>query len=104
MLPSSALLDAQGFGADRETSLKMIQTLLESKQIRQRLADLGLTEAEIVSRLGQLSDEQIHRVAMQMDSLHPGGDVLGTVVVLLVIAILVVVLLQISGHKVIITK
>jgi hypothetical protein len=68
------------------------------------LSDFGLTPAEIRSRLDQLSDQQVHEVATQLDALHPGGDALGTVVVLLVIAILVVVLLQLTGHKIIITK
>jgi hypothetical protein len=40
-----------------------------------------------------------------MDSLQPGGDSgLGLIIALLVIAILVVVLLQVSGHRVIVTR
>ena len=103
-MPSTVSLDAQGLSMDRETSLKKIQTVLESRLIRQRLTDLGLTESEILTRLGQLSDQQIHQIATQLDSLQPGGDALGTIVVLLVIAILVVIFLQLTGHKVIITK
>lgn len=104
LLPSTVLLEAQGIGSNRASSLDKIQALLESKLIRQRLEDLGLSESDILARLGQLSDEQIHQVATQLESLHPGGDGLGLIVVLLVIAILVVILLQVSGHKVIITK
>jgi nucleotide-binding universal stress UspA family protein len=104
LLPSAALMDFEGPGPDRETSLNKIQAVLESKLITQRLTDLGLTETEILSRLGQLSDAQIHQIAARLDAQLPGGGVLGTVVVLLVIAILVVILLQVSGHKVIIIK
>jgi hypothetical protein len=105
LLPSAALMDFEALAPDRETSLNKIQSVLESKLITQRLTDLGLTETEILSRLGQLSDAQIHQIAAQLDAQLPGGDdVLGAVVVLLVIAILVVILLQVSGHKVIIIK
>jgi Family of unknown function (DUF6627) len=103
-LSSEAMGDIERLGPDRETSLKKIQTVLESKLVVQRLADFGLTEAEIRSRLSQLSDQQLHQVATRLDALQPGGDALGVIVVLLVIAILVVILLQLSGHRVIITK
>ncbi len=104
LLPSVAAMDLGTRGPDRESSMKRIQSVLESRLIVQRLADFGLTQAEITSRLNQLSDQQVHEIATQLDALQPGGDALGTVVVLLVIAILVVVLLQLTGHKIIITK
>ncbi|HET6465792.1 MAG TPA: PA2779 family protein [Nitrospiria bacterium] len=104
LLPSMAAMDLGTLGPDREGSMKRIQSILESRLIVQRLADFGLTPAEITSRLNQLSDQQVHEIATQLDALQPGGDALGTVVVLLVIAILVVVLLQLTGHKIIITK
>lgn len=90
--------------SERQEDLAKIQPLLESKIIRQRLTDLGLNPQEVSSRMAQLSDQEIHDVASKIDTLHAGGDVLGTIVVLLVIAILVVVLLQLTGHKVIVTK
>jgi hypothetical protein len=90
--------------SDRGEDLTKIQPYLESKIIRQRLTDLGLNEHEVSSRLSQLSDQEIHDVASKIDTLQAGGDALGTIVVLLVIAILVVVLLQLTGHKVIVTK
>jgi Family of unknown function (DUF6627) len=103
-LSSEAMADLERLGPDREASLKKIQTVLESKLVVQRLADFGLTEAEIRSRLSQLSDQQLHEVATRLEALQPGGDALGAVVVLLVIAILLVILLQLTGHRVIITK
>ncbi|MFQ5597201.1 MAG: PA2779 family protein [Nitrospiria bacterium] len=87
-------------GAD----LKQVQTFLEAKIVRQRLSDLGLPQEEIEPRMSRLSEADLHQLASQIDSLYPGGDGLGVVAGLLVIAILVVVLLQVTGHKVIITK
>ncbi len=88
----------------RDSALQQIRTVLESKMVRQRLADLGLSASEIQAKLGQLSDQQIRQLSTQMDSIIAGGDDLGVIVFLLVIAILVVILLQLTGHKIIITK
>lgn len=90
--------------SERQESLAKIQPVLESKIIRQRLADLGLSGEEISSRLSQLSDQEVHEISSKIDTLYAGGDALGTIAILLVIAILVVVLLNLTGHKVVITK
>ena len=102
-VPSDAALSAPAF--DREADMAKMKTYLERKVVAQRLSDWGLGPEEIASRLGQLSDAQIHQAVAQLDSVQPGGDSgLGVIVGLLVIAILVVVLLQLTGHRVVITK
>jgi hypothetical protein len=87
---------------DRAADLATIQKTLEMKMVKERMANLGLTREEIQSRLSQLSDQQLHRTAQQLDSLKVGGDGIGIVIGLLVIAILVVLLIQLTGHRVII--
>jgi hypothetical protein len=89
---------------DRNADLGNIQKVLEVKAIRERLMQFGLTQDEIQKRLAQLSDYQIHQFALQLDDLKIGQDVFGVIIALLVIAVLVVVLLKLTGHKVIITK
>ena len=56
---------------------------------------------EITSELQQLSDADVHQFASQLDSLMPGG-ILEFIIGVLVIVILVLVILQITGHKVIV--
>jgi hypothetical protein len=97
--PSGILLPVQ---TDRAADLETLQKALEQKMIKERLANLGLTPDEIQTRLGQLSDEQLHNVAKQLDTLKVGGDGIGIVIGILVIVILVVVLIQLTGHRVII--
>jgi Family of unknown function (DUF6627) len=98
--PSEIIALAQ---TDRTGDLEKIQQALEVKAVSERLAQLGLTRDEIQNRMSQLSDRQIHQIALQLDDLKVGkGDVLGVVVALLVIAILVVILLNLTGHKVVI--
>ena len=88
--------------AERSAELQKIQKFLEMKVVRERLQDLGFTPAEIQSRLNQLSDPQIHQLALRVDNLKVGGDALGVIIVLLVIAILVIVIIQLTGHKVVV--
>jgi hypothetical protein len=73
------------------------------KLVRERLKELGLSADEIQARLSQFSDPQIHQLALQLDELKVAGDdFLGIIILLLVIAILVVLLIQLTGHKIII--
>ena len=90
---------------DRAADLEKIQKVLELKAVSQRMTQLGLAQKEIKSRLDQLSDQQIHQTAVQLDDLKVGqGDALGLVIALLVIAILLVILLNLTGRRVFITK
>jgi hypothetical protein len=90
--------------ADRAADLGKIQTVLEMKMISERLRALGFTAEETQKRLSQLSDQQVHQFALQLDDLKVGGDGLGIVIALLVIAILVVILIYLTGHRVAITR
>lgn len=90
---------------DRTADLVKIQKVLEVKAISERLMQFGLTQDEVQKRLIQLSDQQIHQIALQLDDLKIGqDDALTLIIALLFIAILVVVLLKLTGHKVIVTK
>lgn len=102
LMPSELIALSQ---ADRTADLEKIQNVIEMKIITERLGKFGLTQDEIQKRLGSLSDQQIHKLALQIDDLKVGkDDALGVVIALLVIAILVVLLLQLTGHRVIVTK
>jgi hypothetical protein len=102
LAPSEIIALAQ---VDRDADLGKIQKILETKAISERLIQFGLTQDEVQKRLAQLSDQQIHKIALQLDDLKIGqDDALGVIIALLVIVILVVVLLKITGHKVIVTK
>ena len=90
--------------ADRPADLEKIQKVIEVKMVSERLEKFGFTQDEIQARLGSLSDQQIHKLALQIDDIKVGGDALGVIIALLVIAILVVVLLQLTGQRVIVTK
>jgi hypothetical protein len=72
--------------------------------IRNRLEKLGFTQQEALARLDQLNEQQIHRLALNIDDIRVGGGGVEVAIAILLACILVVLLLQISGHKIIITK
>ena len=88
---------------DRSSDLRKIQKVLEMKMVGERLKELGFTPNEIQERLDQLSDEQLHQLALHLDELQVGGDA-GWVIVFLLIAILVVLILYLSGHRLILKR
>lgn len=102
-VPSQAINSAP---SDRASDLKVIQSALEDKLVRQRLQDLGFTSKEISDRLSLLNEEQIHSIAQKLDDLRVGQDSgVGIVIAVLVIIILIIVIVNLTtGHKVVVTK
>ena len=76
---------------DRASDLGKIQKTLELKIVRERLHQLGFTADEIQGRLGRLGDEQIHQLALRMDTVKVGGDAVLGVVILILLALMLVV-------------
>lgn len=101
LAPSALIAMSQ---TDRPADFEKIQKVIEMKMVSERLEKLGLAQDEIQARLGSLSDQQLHNLALQIDDIKVGGDALGVIIALLVIAVLVVVLLQLTGQRVVVTK
>ena len=102
LAPSEIIAMAQG---ERTADLDKIRQALEVKAVSERLHQFGLSREDIQNRIVQLNDQQIHQIALQLDDLKVGqSDAIGLVIGLLVIAILVVVLLKLTGHRVLVTR
>jgi hypothetical protein len=97
--PSEALIF---HSENRAAEMGKIQKFLEMKMVRERLKDLGFTSEEIQGRLQDLSDSQIHQMAMKIDDLKVGGDGAGIVVGVIIIALLIVIIIYLTGHRVIV--
>ena len=78
---------------DRNADLEKIQQVLEMKMVGERLKQLGLTQAEIQTRLNRISDQQLHKFALQLDDIRVGGD--GGAGVAIIVLLIVVVFLMI---------
>jgi len=90
---------------DRSSDLEKIRKALEMKMVGERLKELGFTPGEVEKRLSQLSDHQIHQLALNIDQLQVGGSSgWAVLIVILLIAIVVGVVIYVSGHRVVIEK
>ncbi|NTW58110.1 MAG: PA2779 family protein [Nitrospirae bacterium] len=90
---------------DRAADLATVQKTLESKELRQKLLDYGLTPEETEARIAALSDEQLHQLAANLDSVQAGGDsVLGVLLGLVIIALLVVLIIYLLEGRIEIKK
>ena len=86
----------------READIARIQRVLESKLVSDKLSEAGLNQEEINGRMTQLSDEEVHSFASELESVYPGGDGVSVVIGLLVIVILVIIILRLMDRKIII--
>ena len=88
---------------NKAQDIQKIQTILERKEIQNRLRQLGLSYQKINQTLSSLSAQDVHKIALKLGSLKIGKDGgLGVIVVLLVIIILVIYIIELTGHKVIV--
>ena len=78
---------------DRGADLLTVRAALESKVLRQRLQDYGLSADEAVAKINSLSDEQVHEFASNLRSVQAGGDVLGVMFSLALIGAMVILII-----------
>ncbi len=86
--------------SDRAADLAKVQAALESRIVRQKLSDYGLSPTETLARVNSLSDQQLHELATHTNSIQAGSDAAGTLFGLLIAALLVVVLIYLLQHRI----
>jgi hypothetical protein len=86
----------------RQTDMITIQKALESSVVKQRLMDYGFSSEEAMTRINKLTDKEINQLAENLDSLQAGADGVDVLIFLVLVAIIVVVILEVTGHKVIV--
>ena len=96
-----AMLVPAGHEDLRSADLATVQAALESTVVRQRLMDYGLTADEAVARINNLSDEQLHQFAVNLDAAQAGGSLAGDIIFVLLVILLVIVILELTGHHVV---
>lgn len=95
-------IPSSGADAIRKADMAAIQKTVESTVVKQRLMDYGLSPDEAMARINKLSDEQIHQFAAQLNSLQAGADGADALIFILLVAILVILILELTGHHVIV--
>ncbi len=84
--------------ATRAGDMEKVRSFLENKLVSQRLRDLGFTPQEAMARMSEMSDGQIHSLALKLDQVKAGGE-LGAIIAVLVIIVLVLLILRLAGHR-----
>ncbi len=97
--PSELIAQSQ---INRSADVEKIRNFLEIKMVRERLHAYGFSQEEIQTKLNQLTDDQIHQVALQLDELKVGGDGGEAVVIILLVLVLVVLIIYLMGHRIIV--
>jgi hypothetical protein len=87
----------------RDQDMQAVQKVLENKIVSKRLEAMGFSQGEIEQRLGQLSDQELNKLATQLDTLAPGGDGIGFLIGVLVVVLLVVIILKLLDRRIVIS-
>lgn len=82
--------------------LEKIQKFLEMKIVSQRLKDFGYSEKEIMDRLSTLDEQTLHKLALKIDEIKIAGDAGLAVILALLIIALVILIINLTGHRVVI--
>jgi len=85
---------------DRNADLEKIRQVLEMKMVGERLRQLGFTQSEIQTRLNSISDQELHKFALQLDDLRVGGDGgAGLAIVVLLILVLFLMIMMLTSFR-----
>jgi hypothetical protein len=87
--------------AVRDGDLAKVRAALESSAVRQRLVDYGLSPDEASKRVNLLTDDELHSFASNIDAAQAGGSVGGDIIFVLLVIVLVLVILELTGHRVV---
>lgn len=82
--------------------LEKIQKFLEMKIVSQRLKDFGYSEKEIMDRLSTLDEQTLHQLALKIDEIKIAGDAGLAVILALLIIALVILIINLTGHRVVV--
>ena len=82
--------------------LEVVRTLLERRLVQAQLAALGVSEAEVTELWQRLTPAERTELATRVEELRAGGDpVAAGVAIAIIVAMLVVLVLELMGRRVI---
>lgn len=70
--------------------------------VSQRLKDFGYSEKEIMDRLSTLDEQTLHKLALKIDEIKIAGDAGLAVILALLIIALVILIINLTGHRVVV--
>lgn len=85
MIPTSVLVAE----LSREQARENITKFLNHAEVQRQLQDRGLSKDEVTSRLAALSKSELNLIASQIDEAKAGGNILITILVVVLIIFLI---------------
>ncbi len=76
-------------------------TALELRLVTARLVELGVSPEEAAARLAALSEEERHALAQRLDEIGAGGSPAAAIAIAIIVGLLVVLILELMGRRVI---
>jgi len=76
-------------------------TALETRLILAHLVALGVSPEDTSARLAALSDAERHALAQRLDEVEAGGSAAAAIAVAIIVGLLVVLILELMGRRVI---
>jgi hypothetical protein len=80
--------------------LSEVRLALENDLLAERLGELGLSSAEIQSRLDALSPEEHEAVLADMEKIQAGGDGAGALISLAILILLIILIIKLLDKEI----
>ncbi len=85
MIPTTVLVAE----LTREQARENVADFLKRSEVQEQLLERGLSQEEVTSRLAALSKTELNLIASQIDQAKAGGDILLTILVVVLIIFLI---------------
>ncbi len=73
----------------REQTEQKVRAFLDRDDVKKEFVKLGVSPEEISLRMASLSNQELNRLATQMEQAQYGGDVVGILVVVLLVILII---------------
>ena len=92
-----------GDAGSRVEDMAKVQAFLENKVVVQKLVDYGVSPAEAMAKVREMSPQDLHRMASLTDRAAAGTDsALGILIGLAVLVILIIVIFKLMNKEIVV--
>jgi hypothetical protein len=92
-----------GDAGSRVEDMAKVQAFLENKVVVQKLVDYGVSPAEAMAKVREMSSQDLHRMASLTDRAAAGTDsALGILIGLAVLVILIIVIFKLMNKEIVV--
>lgn len=100
-MPISSKLSSGETSNNRDNDINKIAVELEKKIVREKLFSLGMTSNYVMKKINELSNEEIHQLAVKVEDIKAAGDAWGAIAAVLILAMIVILVLELLGRRVV---